>query len=123
MALPPDVDYLEEQRVAIRTALDAGHVVVAPERGVEHAGRRRLGWWRIDPTTGAAIDERDDGRGAAGEQIPIRVAVATALLRAGPLITLGADEVRQRASDPRYAMELYRRFLVLYAFLNRPRGG
>jgi hypothetical protein len=41
----------------MQAALDAGFVVVAPDRAVDFDGQPRLGWWRIEPASGAAADE------------------------------------------------------------------
>ena len=48
----------------IRAALDAGRVVVIPERPVEIHGAERIGWWEVDPVSGHVVDRLDDGRGA-----------------------------------------------------------
>ena len=92
--LPADAGYHDDHRQAISDALDAGSVVIVPERAVDIAGRPRLGWWLVDPVTGATQDQLDDGRQAA-ENIPIRTLVATALLRAGPFAMMGAGQAAQ----------------------------
>jgi hypothetical protein len=48
--------------------LQAGHVVVVPERPVTFGGIERTGWWRIDPDTGWIADEMDDGSGSMIER-------------------------------------------------------
>jgi hypothetical protein len=47
----------------ITEALTAGLVVVVPERPVALGGEDRVGWWLVDPATGATADQMDDGRG------------------------------------------------------------
>jgi hypothetical protein len=42
--------------------------VILPEHPVPIVGVDRTGWWLVDPTSGDAIDEMDDGRGAAIDQ-------------------------------------------------------
>jgi hypothetical protein len=48
----------------ISSALRDGYIVVIPERPVLMDGIPRLGWWLIDPATGAAKDVLDTGGGA-----------------------------------------------------------
>jgi hypothetical protein len=50
-------------RALIAEALRADLVVVVPERPVALGGEERVGWWLVDPTTGATADQMDDGRG------------------------------------------------------------
>jgi hypothetical protein len=45
----------------ISSALDAGRIVVMPERGVAWEGRMRWGWWDIDPRTRETIGVLDTG--------------------------------------------------------------
>jgi hypothetical protein len=63
-----EVDQLPVARdIAARlvAGLQGGWIAVAPERPVSIDGQDRFGWWVIDPTSGAAIDVFQDGRGAA----------------------------------------------------------
>jgi hypothetical protein len=53
----------EGARARIAEALAAGYVVIAPERAVKLGGEERVGWWLVDPATGATADQMDDGRG------------------------------------------------------------
>jgi hypothetical protein len=48
----------------IANALRDGYVVVVPERPVALDGTSRLGWWLVDPASGAAFDVLDTGGGA-----------------------------------------------------------
>jgi len=45
----------------ISSALDAGRIVVMPEKGVAWEGRMRWGWWDIDPRTRETIGVLDTG--------------------------------------------------------------
>jgi hypothetical protein len=54
-----------EVRASLAAELDAGHVLIVPERSIELAGRQLYGWWRIDPVTGQALGVMDSGRGQA----------------------------------------------------------
>ena len=55
----------EGARARIAATVAAGFVVVVPERPVALGGEERVGWWLVDPTTGATADQMDDGRGVA----------------------------------------------------------
>ena len=48
----------------ITEALGAGDVVLVPARPVTIDGSERIGWWRVDPVTGATTDVMDGGGGA-----------------------------------------------------------
>jgi hypothetical protein len=117
--LPTDTTYGADHRQLIQDALDAGSIVVVPERAIDIAGAPRLGWWLVDPASGAAQDKRDDGR-QTGEQIPLRVLIATALFRAGPFAMMTADQVATRYGPRFYAIwyEMYQGVQLL----QRPPG-
>ena len=55
LGLPDDVMRM------LSSALDAGRIVVMPERGVAWEGRVRWGWWDIDPMTRETIGVLDTG--------------------------------------------------------------
>lgn len=84
---PTRLAIAEGARARIAAALTAGLVVIVPERPVALGGEERVGWWLVDPTTGATQDQMDDGRGTEmGEwALTMRVALCTA-----SLIVLGA---------------------------------
>jgi hypothetical protein len=63
-SVPSEVDYGVEATALMEEALAAGAVVVAPSEPVVMGGRDRVGWWRIDPVTGATVDVMDDGSGS-----------------------------------------------------------
>src|SRR5829696_4649230 len=77
----------EGARARIAEALAAGFVVVIPERPVALGEEERVGWWRVDPATGATEDQMDDGRGTEMSEfaLTMRIALCTA-----SLIVLGA---------------------------------
>jgi hypothetical protein len=54
-----------EVGLRLRADLEEGWVAVIPSRPVELHGRERIGWWLVDPGTGAARDVFEDGRGTA----------------------------------------------------------
>jgi hypothetical protein len=66
--VPLEMSLEAETAALIRTALDGGSIVVLPERALDVGGSPRLGWWVIDPLTGAAVDQLDDGGGAVTEE-------------------------------------------------------
>jgi hypothetical protein len=113
--LPADATYEPEHRLSIQRALDAGLIVIVPERAVDVGGKQRLGWWLVDPVTGATTDEREDGGGEVTEVILTSntgILVARALAVGYALTGAGAARF---ANDPR-AMEL---FTTLFANLIR----
>jgi hypothetical protein len=63
-ALPDDTGYPPEAAARLAEALADGWVAIAPERPVTIGDADRLGWWLVDPTTGATRDQIDDGREA-----------------------------------------------------------
>ena len=48
----------------VQAALDAGLIVIIPDKAVQLGGRDRIGWWLVDPATGQTRDQMDDGRGS-----------------------------------------------------------
>jgi hypothetical protein len=96
-SLPADVAYDPESQRLLRRALEADQLVVIPERAVEIGGRARLGWWLVDPVSGAAVDQMDDGGGQVIAQkvilIAIPVLVFLGLARFAPqvLCVIGID--------------------------------
>lgn len=58
----------EDGRARIRKALEAGHAVVTPSGPVTIASIPTLGWWQIDPRTGATLDELEGGLHATKEE-------------------------------------------------------
>jgi hypothetical protein len=63
--------YSARAKVRIRAGLDAGMVVVVPERPVALAGEEVTGWWLIEPATGRTVDVMETGRGQMAEEIVI----------------------------------------------------
>ena len=117
-SLPADVTYEPEHRLSIQRALDSGLIVILPERAVTVAGRPRLGWWLVDPATGATSDEREDGAGSITEPTLVTstvVLVKNALAVGVPLMNLG---MQRYGRDPR-AMKL---FCDLWADILRLQG-
>jgi hypothetical protein len=49
----------------IEGALDDGDVVLVPATPVAIGGTEQVGWWRVDPTTGATTDVMDGGAGTS----------------------------------------------------------
>lgn len=54
-----------DSRARLARSMATGWVAVVPERAVRLGERDRVGWWLIDPATGRARDEMDDGRGVS----------------------------------------------------------
>jgi hypothetical protein len=63
--VPDSLPYGPEAKGSIAAAVAAGDVVVIPAEPVTIDGTQRVGWWAIDPETGATRDSMDDGSGAA----------------------------------------------------------
>jgi hypothetical protein len=61
--VPDGAAYGPAATTLIEEALAAGDIVVAPAQPVTVGGLERVGWWRIDPDTGATVDVMDDGTG------------------------------------------------------------
>jgi hypothetical protein len=81
---PEDVDalpYPADAMARLRAALGNGRLAVAPEASMLFGDEERVGWWLIDPRTGSAVDEMDDGRGTEGEY----TATTTPSVRATPV--------------------------------------
>lgn len=62
-ALPGPLPYGHMATRLIEDALASGDVVVIPAEPVMVGDSERVGWWRIDPTTGVTTDVMDDGSG------------------------------------------------------------
>lgn len=71
----------------MQEAIDAGRLVIVPEHPVDLGGQPRLGWWIVDPVSGAAIDQMDDG-GGIGTTEYVAVIVAGAVLLTGLALLL-----------------------------------
>lgn len=69
--IPADLSLDTEPAALIAVALEAGSIVVVPERPLDVAGSPRLGWWIIDPVTGRAVDQLDTGGGEMTEETEI----------------------------------------------------
>lgn len=50
-------------KARINEALDAGYVVVIPERSVSLGDTEQVGWWQVDPATGRTFDRMENGMG------------------------------------------------------------
>jgi hypothetical protein len=74
--LPTDSAYDPESQRLLRQAIQAGQLVVIPERAVDLGGRARLGWWLVDPVSGATVDQMDDGGGQGIAQKAIVISIA-----------------------------------------------
>jgi transglutaminase-like putative cysteine protease len=70
----------------LRAAISGGRVAVVPERQVRIGADERVGWWVVDPATGAVFDQMDDGRGVAGESATL---FANTVRMARPMRDLG----------------------------------
>jgi transglutaminase-like putative cysteine protease/Flp pilus assembly pilin Flp len=77
--LPTDASGPVEALGHLRAALEDGWVAIGPRDPVIIDGLPRLGWWLVDPVTGATVDLADDGRGVTMvEWATIVVVVAVA---------------------------------------------
>jgi hypothetical protein len=103
-AIPADLSLDAEPAALIAGALEAGSIVVVPERPLDLAGTPRMGWWIIDPVTGQAVDQLDTGGGEMTEETEIltvnsaewSAARAMSQLRAGQIRNI----VRAMVTDP-----------------------
>jgi hypothetical protein len=66
--LPAAHPYAPQVARAIDAAVVAGHIVVIPAAPVILEGTERVGWWELDPATGAARDSMEDGAGTAATE-------------------------------------------------------
>jgi hypothetical protein len=73
--LTPEADLLLDQ------ALDAGWIVIVPERPVDLDGTPAIGWWLVDPATGAVRDQFETGQ----ETTLVEYAERVATFLYGPL--------------------------------------
>jgi hypothetical protein len=95
-ALPTDAPFTSEQRGPIEDAIGAGLAVIAPARPVMVGATPRLGWWVVDPGTGAAVDVLDMGGGATTlEQVVVRLVNQLGAAAAAPTIVTAATRQEQ----------------------------
>ncbi|MET0773826.1 MAG: hypothetical protein ABWZ82_12130 [Candidatus Limnocylindrales bacterium] len=73
--VPQDASYPAAIVARLQGVLAEGWVAVGPRRPVMVDGEARLGWWLVDPVTGATVDMADDGRGVAMVEWAIDVVV------------------------------------------------
>lgn len=97
--LPPQVG------ARLKPVLAAGEVVVLPVRPVTVKGVDRYVWWIVDPKTGRAHDQLDDGTGSAGQRARVPRALA------GPM----EEDITIVEKIPAGAAEGYRRLAVCVA--------
>src|SRR5581483_10410938 len=78
-------------RQLIEEALQAGRIVIVPARPVRLDGHDRIGWWLVDPNTGATADQMDDGGGSTmGEYAWLLTDLFCALALMGLALLMGA---------------------------------
>ncbi len=78
-------------RQLIEEALNAGRIVIVPQRPVQLGGRGRIGWWLVDPNTGATVDQMDDGGGSTmGEYATLLSDLFCAAALMGLALLIGA---------------------------------
>jgi hypothetical protein len=58
---PVPSSFPPEAAARISADLGAGNIVIAPEQSVDVDGKKRVAWWRIDPTTGQTTGVTEDG--------------------------------------------------------------
>jgi hypothetical protein len=79
--LPNGLSYGPQAMAAIRQLVAAGDVVVVPAKPVTIGGTERIGWWAIDPTTGATADTMDDGSASEFGEYGVVVRTRLGLVR------------------------------------------
>ena len=84
---PADLAWPAAATARLAEALAAGWVAIAPASPVTVDDGQRLGWWLVDPRTGATIDELDTGGGQTMEDYGI--ALRNIWLRSRPYLCLG----------------------------------
>ena len=67
-AVPGVLPYSPQATESIKAAVAAGQVLVIPAEPVALGGAERIGWWAIDPVSGATSDRMDDGSGTAATE-------------------------------------------------------
>lgn len=98
----------------IGDALASGDIVVIPAQPVTVDGRERVGWWQVDPATGATADVMDDGTGAEmGEYTVIVESEIGQLICMGSMAMAAAEVIIASATllGSFYASSMYRLFL------------
>jgi hypothetical protein len=85
-SLPVDVVVDPAIQLLLGQALAAGQLVIVPERPVDLGGRSRLGWWLVDPVSGTAVDQMDDGRGTQAEFIADTVIRSSGAIAGGSFL-------------------------------------
>jgi hypothetical protein len=68
------LDASDRAKVGMRAALDAGYVVVVPERWVDLGDGPMTGWWLIDPRSGFTVDQLETGGSATLIEYAERIA-------------------------------------------------
>ena len=84
-SLPDGMALDPRARALIQEALDAGDAVIVPAHEVDVNGHQRLGWWRVDPTTGRTSDMMDDGTGSETVEYSLQLRVALCVAAFAPL--------------------------------------
>jgi hypothetical protein len=70
LSWPPD------ETARLMADISAGYVAVVPKNAVTLHGRERVGWWRIDPSSGATIGVMDTGYHAVDEREELEATIA-----------------------------------------------
>jgi hypothetical protein len=84
----------------LKGALADGWVAIAPATPVMVDGLPRLGWWLVDPATGATLDMLDDGGGAVlGEDIVSSLKKVALWARPYICLGIGLAELAHMAHD------------------------
>ncbi len=81
-AVPADLQVSDLARIEIDAALQAGYAVIVPAREVTLNGAQVIGWWRIDPRTGAAVDQMEGGKGESTDYLVLLGEVLKTILEA-----------------------------------------
>lgn len=94
--------------------LEAGQVLVVPSKPIVLDGRPRVGWWRIDPSSGQAVGMMDTGLGAVIVTYVVPVTTVSGIvitkfvpIAASPAVQQWAANMARLAADP----SLYDRLL------------
>lgn len=84
----------EDEIARVAGDVTAGYLVLVPREAVMIDDQQRVGWWRVDPTTGETIGVMDNGYHAMTEKKLVAVIVAVAPFLANPAVQRAADNTR-----------------------------
>ena len=106
--------------------LEAGQILVVPGKPIVLDGKPRVGWWRIDPSSGQAVGMMDSGLGAVLVTYAVPVTTVSGIvitkfipIAASPAAQEWASRMAQRLGDPSLYQLLLRFSTGAFAVLGK----